>query len=54
MNEISNNLISAIQDSVKAEILTDAFGNQHSTRQIYPINPRNLPDPATIQVATLF
>lgn len=57
MSELSDKALSAIQDSVKVEILTDKAGNEFSTRVIHPVHcPKFIdktPSPTALTVSTL-
>lgn len=53
MSELSDKALTAIQDAVKAEIITDKAGNEYVTKTVTLLKERTLPSHAVIDVSTL-
>jgi hypothetical protein len=53
MSELSDKALTAIQDAVRVEILTDKAGNEYSTKSISRLEPPKLPAPGLFELSTL-
>ncbi|MBN1567965.1 MAG: hypothetical protein JXA73_08955 [Acidobacteria bacterium] len=53
MNELSDRLITEIQNAVQTAIMFDKQGNEYSTRPLYPVLPISFPEPERLDIATL-
>ena len=53
MSELSDRAINEIQNAVMPMILTDRDGNQYTSKAVYPVNPKEQPEPSTLKIATL-
>lgn len=53
MSELSDKAIEQLQLAVHTKILKDEDGNQYTTRPVFPVSPKVLPEPACLEVSTL-
>jgi len=53
MSDLSDKAILEIQNAVVPVILTDKAGNEYTSRQVHPVDAKELPMPRRINIATL-